>query len=466
MSSPRHPAKKRANEAKNVRFRSDASIEEVHVIKSKEPVQGRHHRTQERRHGQQGHRCSTYLGDAPVKSILEGKGKDPGVARPKKGILGGKDRDPGQTILPPLFDCKSREDVLSVLDTGKGTITDTFQGYNALQWYCDAKSSSPGILRVLIDKGIDINAVDQRKHTHGSSVIRHTALGFACRNANVKAVHTLLQHGAKPCGTVRSKLPKEDARGRTMVYPSPVQELLCQPIHGPRPGQYPWVFRLTDSDEKDDQYLDDINPQRQPYFRSHIRPKENGVCEDCREDFHVLEPSPATEKEREEALGHRRSHYREQITFLGNRLKACLQLLISYNNPKPQPSFSASDDPTLWSGIDYLLETFWRFFFPFAVCGKMSKSFPDAEFPAPRGQLAMVLSDAVFAPFGEICDMLLDSTSYGDEKKGAAAKGERGVSRLVSLIAAHPERSSFMQGEFFDVDPKGKLHGKNAGKKH
>ncbi|KAI0102878.1 hypothetical protein GGR51DRAFT_562081 [Nemania sp. FL0031] len=105
--------------------------------------------------------------------------------------------------VPPLFRCASQEEIQDVLKAGKGAVTDVFQGFNALHWYCNAKSTSPSIIQELLRQGIGINDLDQQTRTQGP-IIRHTALGYACRNANVKAVHTLLQNGADPHGIFSS----------------------------------------------------------------------------------------------------------------------------------------------------------------------------------------------------------------------------------------------------------------------
>ncbi|KAI0877599.1 hypothetical protein GGS24DRAFT_497742 [Hypoxylon argillaceum] len=425
---------------KRVHFKSDSVLEEVRVIEYPESEQEHRHqpRGQKQKNQQE---CSLQN-----KAFLpQNRPKVPGKA-------------PNLDSISPLFRCKSREELRDVLKAGNGAIADVFRGFNALHWYCNAKSTSPGIIRELLDQGIDINALDQRTRARGP-VLRHTALGYACRNANVKAVHTLLQNGADPRGIVRSgtgskAVPEKDSRGISIVYPSPLQELLCQPTHGPRPGRCPWIYHLSEQDEERDGYLDEDDADATPEFRALAGLADGGddddrpVCWACAADYHIWEPWPATEAERLSARERRRSCYRSQILRLGNRLHACVQLLLDYDCGSADPpavAFPRCDDPRLWSGLDCLLETFWRFFYPLAVCEVMGSS---SERPPPA-YLSHPLSRPVFSVYGEICDMLLESAGYG--AKGAM-DGMRGQERLISLIAEHAELSSFKRGEYFDID--------------
>ncbi|KAI1430029.1 hypothetical protein F5Y12DRAFT_793183 [Xylaria sp. FL1777] len=419
---------------KRVHFKRDSILEDVRIIETQQPYPQHHQQHQNQQQERTRHRQRKLPHDVP-------KGKD------KALDLDG---------IPPLFRCKSRSEIRNVINAGKGTIADIFQGYNALHWYCNAKSTSPGIIQQLLHFGIDIDAVDKRTHTRDGPIIRHTALGYACRNANVKAIHTLLRNGADPCGLAKAELPKKDIRGIPIVYPSPLQELLCQPIHGPRPGKCPWTYHLSEEDEEKDGYLDENDPERLPEFRALTRlsrvPSENQpLCQSCAADFHIWEPWPKTEEERTTARERRQACYDNQITLLGNRLKTCVQLLLNYNNSDPPIAFPERDDPHLWPGLDYLLETFWRFFYPLAICGVGPEAISIEDFPASPEQLSRVLSRPVFAPFGDICDMLVESAGYDDDE-GSAIEGEaRGANRLISLIAGHPEFSSFRQGDCLDT---------------
>ncbi|KAI8635451.1 hypothetical protein F5Y19DRAFT_482674 [Xylariaceae sp. FL1651] len=365
--------------------------------------------------------------------------------------------------IPPLFRCKSGAEVHDILRAGRGSIADIFQGYNALHWYSNAKSTSPSVIHALLRAGIDIDAVDRRSHVHGRGpVIRHTALGYACRNANVKAVHVLLQHGASPSGLAAraeqtpssSPLPRRDKDGGgPIVYPSPLQELLCQPIHGPRPGRCPWTYHLSEDDEEQDGYLDEDDESTLPEFRAlpgltGVPADDRPVCQECVADYHILEPWPTTEAEKVAARERRRSRYYAQIQRLGSRIQRCVQLLLDHSCSDPPILLRDDDDPHLWSGMDYFLETSWRFLGPLAVCWR-EEGVVDKEVQTPLGRLLHIPSQAVFSPFGEVCDMLLESAGYEGKRAG---NGARGQERLVSLIATHPDFGSFKQGEFFDVD--------------
>ncbi|KAJ3579908.1 hypothetical protein NPX13_g659 [Xylaria arbuscula] len=343
----------------------------------------------------------------------------------------------GVEDLPPLF---------------RWTVEDIFRGYNALHWYCNAKSTCPKIIQQLLQFGIDINAVDRRPHNRDTPVIRHTALGFACRNANVKAMHTLLRNGAEPWGLAKLNLPLKDPNGCQIIYPSPLQELLCQSTQGPTPQRCPWTFHLYEKDEENDGYLDEEDPEKLPEFRA-LRGRSGNMpfCKLCAADYHVLEPPPRNEEERTAARTRRQACYFGQITRLGNRLKSCVQLLLNYNCSSPPVSLPDNDDPNLWSAIDLLLETFWRFFYPIALCESVIGPSSIRSFPESPGQLTRILNQSVFAPWGEIGDMLVETGGY--EGEGWALRGEaRGPNRLISLISIHPNLESFREGEFFDVD--------------
>ncbi|KAI1190968.1 hypothetical protein F5B17DRAFT_427059 [Nemania serpens] len=420
---------------KRVRFKADDDLEDVRIIENREFLQEQqhhHHRREQQRRRQQQHRSQQEGNLFYSNHDVEDQ------AMNLEGV-------------PSLFRCKSREEIGKVIKTGKGAIGDIFRGYNALHWYCDAKSTSPGIIEELIHRGIDINAVDQR--TTRGATIRHTALGYACRNANVKGVRTLLQNGADPCGLGTSGqltgLPTQDAHGNLIVYPSPLQELLCQPTHGPRPGRCPWIYHLSEADDEKDSYLDEDDPKIMPMFRALTgRSKNRSICRDCAADYHIWEPWPETEAEKTSARERRRSNFRSQILRLGNRLRACVQLLLDYDISDPPPSFPQRDDPQLGSGLDCFLETFWRFYYPLAVC-ESAENPTDKAFPASPGHLPHPISQPVFSVYGEVCDMLLESAGYATE---GAAWDTRGQDRLIALIVEHSELSSFEEGEYFDVD--------------
>ncbi|KAI0553735.1 hypothetical protein F4679DRAFT_598967 [Xylaria curta] len=429
MDSLPKPNPRQKKGFKKVRFKRDSILEEVRTIERRESRSRDHH--QKRTHN---------------------KERSQSLARSRE-----KDKALHLNDVPHLFRCKSWEEIRDVINAGKGVITDVFLGYNVLQWYCNAKSTNPRIIQKLLRHGIDINALDQRTHRSRKPVIRHTALGYACRNANVKAVHTLLQNGADPRGLTESAaslgLPKQDAYGNPIVYPSPLQELLCQPIHGPRPGQCPWFYHLTEEDEEKDDYLDEDDPERMPAFRafsglSNTLSEYGPVCKLCAADFHIWEPWPETEEEKVVARERRRSCYYGQIQRVGNRLHKCVQLLFNYSCSIPVVVFSEFDDPHLWSAIDYLLETFWHFFHPLTICESRTV-FPE-EYPLSTSlEHLSQISRPIFSLFGEICDMLIESAGY--EAKGAIG-ATRGQKRLFRLISEHPEFSSFRQGEYFDVD--------------
>ncbi|KAI0863353.1 hypothetical protein F4860DRAFT_512172 [Xylaria cubensis] len=415
---------------KKVRFKRDSILEEVRIIECREPRRRDRH--------QQKHTCSQECSQSPARS---------------------REKDKALNIyeVPPLFRCMSCEDICDVIKAGKGAIADVFQGYTVLQWYCNAKSTSPGIIQALLHHGVDINALDQRTHKSGRPVIRHTALGYACRNANVKAVHTLLQNGADPRGLTESAaslgMQKQDAYGNPIIYPSPLQELLCQRIHGPRPGQCPGTYHLTEEDEDNDDYLDEDDPERMPVFHafsglSDTLSEYGPICKLCAADFHIWEPWPETEEEKVAARERRRSCYYDQIQRLGNRIHKCVQLLLDYGCSCPPVAFPEGDDPHLWSGIDYLLETFWHFFHPLTLCESRAVLPEESYLPMSPEHLSQI-SRPIFSVFGEICDMLLESARY--EAKGTVGT-TRGQDRLLRLIAEHPEFSSFRQGEYFDVD--------------
>ncbi|KAI0486454.1 hypothetical protein F4859DRAFT_528188 [Xylaria cf. heliscus] len=443
MNSSPQSATGPRKENKRVHFKRDSILEDIRIIESREHKQQRNHQERERQHQIQ-----------QQERTLKQEGTQ-SHTRPK-----GNDKALSIDDVPPLFRCKSSGDISDVIKSGKGAIADVFRGHNVLQWYCNAKSTSPGIIQELLRRGVDINALDQRTQKSRGPVIRHTALGYACRNANVKAVHTLLQNGADPRGptksaTSSSRLPEQDVYGNPIVYPSPLQELLCQPIHGPRPGRCPWKYHLSEEDEEQDNYLDEDDPEKMPVFRAlpglPDAPSEYGpICCLCAADFHIWEPWPETEEDKIAARERRRACYYGQIRRLGARLRACVQLLLDYGCSEPPVAFPQCDDPHLWSGVDYLLETFWHFFRPLAICEGMTV-FPEKDSLVRISPefLSRIPARPVFSLFGEVCDMLLESAGYEAEGTIGAT---RGLDRLIRLIAEHSEFSAFRQGEYFDVD--------------
>ncbi|KAI1356339.1 hypothetical protein F5Y01DRAFT_309753 [Xylaria sp. FL0043] len=416
MDPTRQQAGRLAKDHKRVHFSDDVDIR---VISAHEPAGQHHEQRDERRH----------------------------LAKSPRSILTVKDGEPELNCIPSLFRCTSPTQIRKVISQGHGSITETFRGYNALHWYCDAKSTSRAIILELLDLGIDINALDERPHTHSGPVIRHTALGYACRNANLEAMRILLSWGASPFGLERSNVPKTDVHGRILVYPSPLQELLCQPIQGPG-GQRPWIYYLNkdhlngiggDLDDDDDS-------GELPEFRSLGRLSSAATfCQDCARNFqHVGEPSPMM-TEVTPAREGRQADYQRQIKRLGKRLKLCVAVLLTHDCWGLPMSFARSDDIRLWPALDYLFATFWCFFSPLANSGRTSRHSTAAE------RLARLLSQPVFEPFGDVCDMLIESADYETEM-WSAASGKRGPSRLLSLILEHPDRSVLMRGEAFHFD--------------
>ncbi|KAI0442254.1 hypothetical protein F4803DRAFT_575700 [Xylaria telfairii] len=442
MDSHPQPTTKLGRGHKRVHFQRDSILEDIRIIEPQEPEQQEYHRQRERQHGLQ-HR-ERILKPRGTRSHTRSKGSNKTLNLDE---------------VPPLFRCKSPEDICDVIKARKGAIVDVFRGYNVLQWYCNAKSTSPGIIQELLHRGVDINALDQRTRKSRGPVIRHTALGYACQNANVKAVHTLLRNGADPRGMMKSAtssgLPKQDISGNPIVYPSPLQELLCQPIHGPRPGRCPWKYHLSEEDEEKDNYLDEDDPGKVPTFRAFsglpdtLSEYYGPICQLCAADYHIWEPWPDTEEEKVAARERRRACYYGQVRRLGDRLHKCVQLLLNYGCSDPPVAFPECDDPRLWSAIDYLFETFWHFFHPLAIC-EGATVFPEKNPLLPSlGNLSQISSQSSLSRFGEICDMLLESAGY--EAQGPT-ETTRGQDRLVRLITEHSEFSSFRRGEYFDVD--------------
>ncbi|KAI1638420.1 hypothetical protein F4809DRAFT_649233 [Biscogniauxia mediterranea] len=357
--------------------------------------------------------------------------------------------------VPLLFKCKSGDEIIHLVESGRAEVSEIYRGHNALHWYCNAKSTSPSLIETLVRYGIDINAVDQcvvSSH-HNPVMMRHTALGLACRNANVKAVHTLLRLGASPFGLDRAAQPKRDAgTGKRLLYPSPLQVLLCQPIHGPRPA-CPWTYHLGERDEEGlSAYLDE-DRDALPHFRPLLARAPPGegqqppVCADCTRGFHIWEPWPASERDAAAWRAHRRRCWHTQVRRVGARLQRCAQLLVDYGGP-----LRRGDDPHLWTALEFLLETAWRFLGPAAVCWR-DEGGEDVDVSSRWGRLVGVPTEIAFPPFGEICDLLLESAGYGDDEEAESpAMQARGQQRLVALIAQHPDFERFKEGEFFDID--------------
>ncbi|KAI1491851.1 hypothetical protein F5X96DRAFT_678135 [Biscogniauxia mediterranea] len=343
--------------------------------------------------------------------------------------------------VPLLFKCKSSDEIIQLVESGRAKVSEMYRGHNALHWHCNAKSTSPSLIETLVLRyGIDINAVDQcvGSSHHNPVMMRHTALGLACRNANANAVHTLLRLGASPSGLDRAAHPTHDPRtGKRLLYPSPLQVLLCQPIHGPRPA-CPWTYHLGEEDD-----------DAEPHFRG--EQQKQPVCADCTRGYHIWEPWPASEREAAAWRAHRRRCWHTQIRRVGARLQRCAQLLVvDYGGAEAR--LRRGDDPRLWTALEFLLETAWRFLGAAAVCWRDG----DEDVSDRWGRLVSgVPTEIVFPPFGEICDLLLEEAGYGDDDDGWAggpAIQARGQQRLVALIAQHPDFERFREGEFFDID--------------
>ncbi|KAI0390521.1 hypothetical protein F5Y17DRAFT_444172 [Xylariaceae sp. FL0594] len=407
-------------------------------------------------------------------------------------------------------------------------MTDVFQGYHALQWYCDARTSSPVMHSMLIKLGIDVDAVDQRADPHSLSshpcgcrgpaiVVRRTALGCACRNANVKAVSTLLQHGAEARGIAPVMKKQQTRRGKggqhrlrrgerrnaaqdetQAVYPSPLQELLSQEMHGPHPGKHVWKYHLSESDEERDAYLDEdeygdglpmlrslmsshsyshdgkvpassssysitnafSNPGRNRNLKNSMtssqvqqRKDHDGTwCAECATDYRIWEPWPESEFEEALARERRRARYFAQVERTGRRMHRCAQLLVDYHCPLPPTPLSEGDDEDYDddSAFDCFLKTVWRFLGPLAVCWRETTASREGGGGAGLGahdtaldRIMNLPSTATFPPFGDLCDLLLESAGYAEKGSVASlllAQGRmtRGWERPVMLIAQHP----------------------------
>lgn len=271
------------------------------------------------------------------------------------------------------------------------------------------------------------------------------------------------------------------------VYPSPLQELLCQKMQGPHPGKQAWTYHLSEEDEEKDAYLDDEEWDRLPEFRSlvgvvmtipptsipalnpeeeeEVEEEEGGKrssvylphdrtwCTECAADYHIFEPWPESEEEEAGARERRRARYFMQVERVGRRMQICAQLLIDYHCTEPATPLCEGDDSRLWSTFDCFQATTWRFLGPLAVCWREEHT-KEEDLRMPMGRVLHLPSLAVFPSFGDLCDMLLESAGYAE--KGMVlvegGKATRGWDRLVTVISQHPELAAFGQGEFFDVD--------------
>ncbi|KAK8114568.1 hypothetical protein PG999_006637 [Apiospora kogelbergensis] len=279
----------------------------------------------------------------------------------------GVPRDLRFTDFPAIFLANSGDEVDNYIVKRGDDVHEIFMGYNALQWHCDAVTTSPSTIRALVKHGIDINALDHHKLPNPAAasadecqhppVARRTALGYACCNGNVKAVRTLLELGADPLGDP-SRLPTDvslrekhgdDTPGS--VYPSPLQDLLSKQISGPT-GVCPNKVHMdsghmvADLNDKDVAFA-----ARQGMLRMYGPVRKEPECKLCSYGFHARELSFANRfgAHHIESIFmtyKAQTMYGEQVYLTSYRTYECNKLLCHYAYKPPDPLLST------WATID------------------------------------------------------------------------------------------------------------------
>ncbi|KAK8125182.1 uncharacterized protein PG998_000941 [Apiospora kogelbergensis] len=268
----------------------------------------------------------------------------------------GVPRDLRFTDFPAIFLANSGDEVDNYIVKRGDDVHEIFMGYNALQWHCDAITTSPSTIRALVKHGIDINALDHHKLPNPAAasadecqhppVARRTALGYACCNGNVKAVRTLLELGADPLGDP-SRLPTDvslrekhgdDTPGS--VYPSPLQDLLSKQISGPT-GVCPNKVHMdsghmvADLNDKDVAFA-----ARQGMLRMYGPVRKEPECKLCSYGFHARELSFANRfgAHHIESIFmtyKAQTMYGEQVYLTSYRTYECNKLLCHYAYKPP-----------------------------------------------------------------------------------------------------------------------------------
>ncbi|KAK7970621.1 hypothetical protein PG988_009694 [Apiospora saccharicola] len=378
--------------------------------------------------------------------------------------------------VPSLFLATNDDDVQHAIVDDQADVFQVFQGYNALQWHCDAVSTSPSLIWALIEYGIDVNALDQHKLPPNADprhppIIHRTALGYACRNGNVKAVRTLLQLGANPQGSPEVPLETPSGSIPRPKYPSPLQDLLNHQLDGPT-GSCPFLIHLKDSHDTADDSDDDVPLLYQRQLRGLKRmhgPSTGSVqdnvqpaCAYCSYGFNVHEAARVRGTDELKAItSHAQKLYAGQLLLAGMRILKCAMLLLQYlGSNLAAEQLAKGHDATLPSPIDCLLRSVWHFLGPSMLCwrDRFAERFHGLD-PATLTRRELVQFAAQdpsvlvpdLQPWANLVIHASLASRRGSGDDDYEIVGHKGVQRIFALLERHPMLNRFPEGQFSDV---------------
>ena len=390
----------------------------------------------------------------------------------------GQTREFDLEAVPELFLATNDDEVHDAIVKDGADISEVFQGYNALQWHCDAATTSPSLIGALIGYGIDIDALDQRKlplnpHAKNPPIARRTALGYACCNGNVKAVRTLLLLGADPGGSSGPletpfgslQLGGQDDSTIRPTYPTPLQDLLSQQFGGPT-GFCPFSIHLKDGHATADDSDDDVplayHIGSQGIARMYGLDAVQPECDHCSVGFDVHEAECTSADELQSIASRAQQIYAKQMDLASMRVMKCGRLLLKYMHPdRVAGQLAEGHDANLPSPIDCLLRSVWYFLGPTMLCwrDRFAARFHWLD-PATLSRKELVQFAAQdpsvlvpdLSPWANLVVQASRASLYAPGLGFSQRLHEyRGVDRLLALLGDHPSLDQFPEGRFADV---------------
>ncbi|KAI1741878.1 hypothetical protein F4680DRAFT_464227 [Xylaria scruposa] len=154
----------------------------------------------------------------------------------------------------PLFRVRSVDMVHYLLARGADPL-EKFEGKNLLHWHCSQLSTSPLLIKTLIEAGVPVDELDMEGFY--DRIERRTPLGYACANMNLPAMRTLLRYGANPLGPseeAQNERSQDTSPNQDYEFPYPLESLMDQTINTRelRWGQCPWDHHISKLDEVQD----------------------------------------------------------------------------------------------------------------------------------------------------------------------------------------------------------------------
>ncbi|KAI0547576.1 hypothetical protein F4679DRAFT_597537 [Xylaria curta] len=154
----------------------------------------------------------------------------------------------------PLFRVRSVDMVHYLLARGADPL-EKFEGKNLLHWHCAQLSTSPLLIKTLIQAGVPLDELDREGFY--DRIERRTPLGYACANMNLPAIRTLLRYGANPLGPseeAKAERSQDVSPNENYMFPYPLASLMDQNISTRefRWGQCLWNHHISKLDEEQD----------------------------------------------------------------------------------------------------------------------------------------------------------------------------------------------------------------------